>query len=57
MKHPFVEYQYIDPHLEVASEKHTEIVERLATIETRVTVGVAIGGIILGGLILLTMDS
>lgn len=42
----------MDSHLEVASEKHTEVIERLATIETRVTAGVAIGMIILGGLIL-----
>lgn len=41
----------MDSHLEVASEKHTEIVERLARIETRVTVGVGLGTLILVGLI------
>ena len=41
----------MDSHLEVASVKHTEVIDRLATIETRVTAGVAIGMIILGGLI------
>jgi len=49
--HDTYQNQKMDSHLEVASEKHTEIVERLATIETRVTVGVGLGAIILGGLI------
>ena len=55
--HDTYQNQKMDSHLEVASEKHTEIVERLARIETRVTVGVGLGAIILGGLIKTSMDS
>ena len=50
--HDTYQNQKMDSHLEVASEKHTAIIERLATIETRVTLGVAIGTLVLVGLIL-----
>ena len=55
--HDTYQNQKMDSHLEVASEKHTEIVERLATIETRVTVGVGLGTLILVGLMGASMDS
>lgn len=42
----------MDSHLVAASQLHTAVIDRLATIETRVTAGVAIGMVILGGLIL-----